>query len=56
MPWEGGSGLFYVCFMDDIKTFIGRIGKGFDFLGYHFGPEGFTGKLKTKNVTYFRPG
>ena len=24
------------------KTFIGRIGKGFDFLGYHFGPEGLT--------------
>ncbi len=22
------------------KTFIGRIDKGFDFLGYHFGPEG----------------
>jgi RNA-directed DNA polymerase len=24
------------------KTFIGRIEKGFDFLGYHFGPEGLT--------------
>ena len=22
------------------KTFVGRIDKGFDFLGYHFGPEG----------------
>jgi hypothetical protein len=22
------------------KTFIGRIEKGFDFLGYHFSPEG----------------
>ncbi len=22
------------------KTFIGRIEKGFDFLGYHFGPDG----------------
>ena len=21
------------------KTFIGRVEKGFDFLGYHFGPE-----------------
>ena len=24
------------------KTFIGRIEKGFDFLGYHFGPEGIS--------------
>jgi hypothetical protein len=24
------------------KTFIGRIERGFDFLGYHFGPEGLT--------------
>ncbi|MGH6917052.1 MAG: hypothetical protein ACREJ0_05030 [Geminicoccaceae bacterium] len=24
------------------KTFIGRIARGFDFLGYHFGPEGLT--------------
>ena len=24
------------------KTFIGRIEKGFDFLGYHFGPEGLS--------------
>ncbi len=24
------------------KTFIGRIEKGFDFLGYHFGTEGLT--------------
>lgn len=24
------------------KTFIGRIEKAFDFLGYHFGPEGLT--------------
>jgi len=22
------------------KTFIGRVAKGFDFLGYHFGPKG----------------
>ncbi len=22
------------------KTFIGRIKRGFDFLGYHFGPQG----------------
>jgi len=24
------------------KTFIGRIERGFDFLGYHFSPEGLT--------------
>ena len=24
------------------KTFIGRSAKGFDFLGYHFSPEGIT--------------
>ena len=24
------------------KTFIGRIERGFDFLGYHFGPEGLS--------------
>ncbi len=24
------------------KTFIGRIEKGFDFLGYHFSPEGLS--------------
>jgi RNA-directed DNA polymerase len=24
------------------KTFIGRIARGFDFLGYHFGPEGLS--------------
>ena len=24
------------------KTYIGRIEKGFDFLGYHFGPEGLS--------------
>ncbi len=24
------------------KTFIGRIERGFDFLGYHFGQEGLT--------------
>ena len=29
------------------KTFIGRIEQGFDFLGYHFGPEGFTVAAKT---------
>ena len=29
------------------KTFIGRIEKGFDFLGYHFGPEGLTLAAKT---------
>ena len=29
------------------KTFIGRIGKGFDFLGYHFSPEGLSVAEKT---------
>ena len=29
------------------KMFIGRIERGFDFLGYHFGPEGFTVAAKT---------
>ncbi len=29
------------------KTFIGRIERGFDFLGYHFGPEGLTLAAKT---------
>ncbi len=24
------------------KTFIGRIERGFDFLGYHFGPDGLS--------------
>jgi hypothetical protein len=29
------------------KTFIGRIEKGFDFLGYHFSPEGLSVASKT---------
>ena len=29
------------------KTFIGRIEKGFDFLGYHFSPVGFSMAEKT---------
>jgi RNA-directed DNA polymerase len=29
------------------KTFIGRIEKGFDFLGYHFSPEGLSMAEKT---------
>ena len=29
------------------KTFIGRIEKGFDFLGYHFSPDGFSMAEKT---------
>ncbi len=29
------------------KTFVGRTERGFDFLGYHFGPEGFTVAAKT---------
>ncbi len=33
------------------KTFIGRIERGFDFLGYHFGPEGFT--VAAKSIEQF---
>ncbi len=29
------------------KTFIGRIERGFDFLGYHFGPDGLSVAEKT---------
>jgi len=29
------------------KTFIGRIARGFDFLGYHFGPEGLAMAART---------
>ena len=29
------------------KTFIGRIERGFDFLGYHFSPAGLTVSAKT---------
>ncbi len=29
------------------KTFIGRNGRGFDFLGYHFGPDGLSVAKKT---------
>ena len=29
------------------KTFIGRIEIGFDFLGYHFGPDGLSVVKKT---------
>ncbi len=29
------------------KTFIGRIKRGFDFLGYHFGPDGLSVAEKT---------
>ena len=29
------------------KTFVGRTERGFDFLGYHFGPEGLTMAAKT---------
>ncbi len=32
------------------KTFIGRIERGFDFLGYHFGPEGLTGRKDHRAV------
>jgi len=33
------------------KTFIGRIEKGFEFLGYHFGPEGL--RVATKTLENF---
>jgi RNA-directed DNA polymerase len=33
------------------KTFIGRIVKGFDFLGYHFSPEGL--RVATKTLMNF---
>ncbi len=33
------------------KTFIGRIEKGFDFLGDHFGPDGLS--VATKTVENF---
>jgi hypothetical protein len=29
------------------KTFIGRVERGFDFLGYHFGPDGLSVAKKT---------
>jgi hypothetical protein len=29
------------------KTFIGWVERGFDFLGYHFGPEGLTMAART---------
>ncbi len=29
------------------KTFIGRVERGFDFLGYHFGPDGLTMAART---------
>ena len=36
------------------KTFIGRIERGFDFLGYRFGPEGLT--LAAKTIEQFVAG
>jgi hypothetical protein len=33
------------------KTFIGKIERGFDFLGYHFSPAGLT--VAAKTVTSF---
>ena len=33
------------------KTFIGRIERGFDFLGYHFGPAGLT--VAKQTITNF---
>ena len=33
------------------KTLIGRIERGFDFLGYHFGPKGLT--LADKTISNF---
>ncbi len=33
------------------KTFIGRIERGFDFLGYHFGPDGLSVAKKTAEIS-----
>lgn len=38
----GGLGLEKAPDKTPDKTFIGRIEKGFDFLGYHFSPQGLT--------------
>ena len=58
--------IFHLRFMDDMlvltapdlqkhpgKTFIGRIEKGFDWLGYHLCPNGL--RLAAKPSTIFRP-
>jgi hypothetical protein len=37
------------------KTFIGHIEKGFDFLGYHFSPEGLSIAEKTIEKFLARP-
>jgi hypothetical protein len=37
------------------KTFIGRIEKGFEFLGYHFSPEGLSMAEKTIGKFHARP-
>ena len=58
LPWPGGGCgtlskrvneiLGVLCLLKHPdKTFIGRIERGFDFLGYHFGPEGLTLAAKT---------
>ena len=33
------------------KTLMGRIEKGFDFLGYHFGPQGGQGGFGLRGLT-----
>ena len=38
------------------KTFMGRIEKGFDFLGYHFSPEGLSVAKKTIEKFLARAG
>jgi hypothetical protein len=38
------------CVQQD-RTFIGRIERGFDFLGYHFSPTGL--RVAKKTIAYF---
>lgn len=38
------------------KMYIGKIEKGFDFLGYHFSPEGLSVALKTVEQFVARAG
>jgi RNA-directed DNA polymerase len=57
---EGDTRYFYRRFMDDVivlaKTFIGKISRGWDFLGYHFDGKQLTVAAKTveKHVLHYR--
>ncbi len=37
------------------RSFVRQIERGFDFLGYHFGPEGFTVAANTIACVVMRP-